>query len=419
MGTSVQATPQSGLSAMDINVSTIFVENDDVHRYAKLVREFSPMVLGVCRRMLPDADAEDAAQAVFILFWQNFSKASSHANVAGWLHRSAVLVCRNAIRSRMKRRQREREIDSSLSSAQIPPDMLHHWAEVRAMIDEEVNAMPESLRLPFILFHLEGNTLEEVSKATGSNVSSVGTRLQRVRKRLAGRLQRRGVGLEVATIAALICSQSLVGTASEGFPESVLATTASIPPGQSLASIPMAPDVRSLLKGEMPRSISQRVGMAAMGSFVLAFCICASLAWWQYDVGTRNSPSFAGLQGEWHQIYQEQDGKQVVVPSEVEVVSVLQIDGNQFRRFQKVADGRVLGREAGRIQLNETTQPSQIDFRFWTASIYGVFELQGDELLVCVTANSGARPVNLTTVHGDDRMFVRYRRAGNDKIPQP
>ncbi len=54
--------------------------------FETLVRRHSAMVLGVCRRMLPNADAEDAAQSVFVLLWRRDSVIrTSHISPGGYI----------------------------------------------------------------------------------------------------------------------------------------------------------------------------------------------------------------------------------------------------------------------------------------------------------------------------------------------
>src|SRR5689334_19923636 len=95
--TSAQADPQS-------------------REFERLVAEHSPMVLGVCRRILGGREVEDAAQAVFILLWQKFRQAAARSKVSGWLHRTAHHVCRNALRSRSIRFKHERKAASEMTS---------------------------------------------------------------------------------------------------------------------------------------------------------------------------------------------------------------------------------------------------------------------------------------------------------------
>ena len=54
--------------------------------FESVLQRHSAMVLGVCRRMLPNADAEDAAQAVFVLLWRRDSVIrTSHISPGGYI----------------------------------------------------------------------------------------------------------------------------------------------------------------------------------------------------------------------------------------------------------------------------------------------------------------------------------------------
>ena len=58
-----------------------------------LVERHSPMVLGVCFRALGErTEAEDAAQAVFLVLWKKADRLTE-SSIGGWLHRTALLVC--------------------------------------------------------------------------------------------------------------------------------------------------------------------------------------------------------------------------------------------------------------------------------------------------------------------------------------
>ena len=60
-------------------------------QFVSQLKRHSAMVLGVCRRILAtNADAEDAAQAVFVLFWQK----AIHLQ-KGIASRSVVASCRS------------------------------------------------------------------------------------------------------------------------------------------------------------------------------------------------------------------------------------------------------------------------------------------------------------------------------------
>src|SRR5262249_45171291 len=96
------------------------------------------------------------------------------------------------------------------------------WRELRPVLDEEVNALPEKLRLPVILCHLEGRTNEEAARQLGCPVGTIMSRLSRARQRLRDRLSRRGVALSAALLAALLSERALAAS----FPAVLTAPTA-------------------------------------------------------------------------------------------------------------------------------------------------------------------------------------------------
>ncbi len=172
--------------------------------FEALVQRYSPMVLGVCRRILQSSDAEDAAQAVFVLLWQKAGQIKDGAAVSAWLHRTACNVCCNVVRSRLSRTRHEQHagLDSKTMSREPADEML--LAELHKILDEEVNELPDKWRVPFVLFHLENRSLAEIAVAVGSSIPTVGAWLQRSRARLAERLRRRGVSVGSAGLTGIL-----------------------------------------------------------------------------------------------------------------------------------------------------------------------------------------------------------------------
>src|SRR5438093_1095111 len=76
-----------GAAVSDQELLRRFVRANDQAAFATLVSRHGGMVLGVCRRALGNVhDAEDAAQATFLVLAQKASGVSWRPSIANWLH---------------------------------------------------------------------------------------------------------------------------------------------------------------------------------------------------------------------------------------------------------------------------------------------------------------------------------------------
>ena len=138
-------TGQAGLSGVsDADLLRRFSNDNDQAAFAGLLRRHRGMVLGVCRRGLPNLqDAEDACQATFLILAR---KARSHnrwqASVANWLYATARKVSRNA-RVAAQRRAR-RKARAAVPEAVQPVDTMS-GRELLAALDEELERLPAAL----------------------------------------------------------------------------------------------------------------------------------------------------------------------------------------------------------------------------------------------------------------------------------
>jgi RNA polymerase sigma factor (sigma-70 family) len=181
-----------------------FVRERDETALALLMDRHGPLVRGVCRRLLhDDHDAEDACQAVFLVLARKAASIRKRTSLASWLHGVAYRV---AARLRDNGHQRRTQIGLPRPEPEAKPTADLSWREAQALLDEELQRLPERLRLPLVLCYLEGKTRDEAAGELGWRVSTFRGRLERARKLLRGRLERRGVFLSTGLLATLFPS---------------------------------------------------------------------------------------------------------------------------------------------------------------------------------------------------------------------
>ncbi len=154
------------------------------------------MVYSAARRILNNHhDAQDVTQAVFLVLSRQAHKLRSKRSLASWLHSISKNIAMNQYKA--KNRPRNRELSFEKPANSHSPE--NH--ELRHELDQAIQQLPEKYRTPIILFHLEENSLIEISKQLSLNLNTLRTHLQRGREILRQKLVKRG--LEISSIATL------------------------------------------------------------------------------------------------------------------------------------------------------------------------------------------------------------------------
>jgi RNA polymerase sigma-70 factor (ECF subfamily) len=130
-------------------------------------------VASTARRLLRDpAEAADVVQETFLIAFEKLGSLGEPGALRGWLARIAV--------SRVHRRWRWRRLklwgaaveeESLLDVA--APGLTPPERAALAMIDERLRAMPVKLRVPWVLRHVVGYSLDEVATACECSLASV------------------------------------------------------------------------------------------------------------------------------------------------------------------------------------------------------------------------------------------------------
>src|SRR5205085_7315818 len=142
VGRAVLSRDGGGLT--DGQLLACFMERGDPAAIEALLRRHGPMVLGVCRRILGDShDAEDAFQAVFLVFVRKAGSIAPREAVGGWLYGVAYRTALAARTKRGRRRAREKQVEAMPDAAVEPDDT---WRELKPLLDKELSRLPEKFR---------------------------------------------------------------------------------------------------------------------------------------------------------------------------------------------------------------------------------------------------------------------------------
>lgn len=132
--------------------------------FDRVVAEFGPLVLRVCRALLPPADAEDAWSETFLAALRAYPQLDEDANVEAWLvtiaHRKAV----DAARAARRRPVAVERLPERSGSVEPDPGDPQLWDAVRQL--------PERQRLAVAHHYLGGLPYREVAAITGGTTEA-------------------------------------------------------------------------------------------------------------------------------------------------------------------------------------------------------------------------------------------------------
>lgn len=170
----------------------------DTQLYHELIRPHERSVYKMALSyMKNEADAEDVAQEAFIRAFRNLATFRAEAKFSTWLIRITI----NEARSRL-RRQATVRMDSLDAlpdeEGSVSPALLLDWREIpsetverneiRKLLQDAVEGLPEIYREVFLLRDIEGLNVNETAGALNISIPSVKVRLHRARMMLQKQL---------------------------------------------------------------------------------------------------------------------------------------------------------------------------------------------------------------------------------------
>ncbi len=229
------ADRERGADRSDRDLLAQFVARHDEAAFTALVHRHGPMVFGVCRHLLRDRHAaEDAFQATFLVLVQRAGAIRDPRALGNWLYGVAYRVAARA-RGRAARRQVYEQRGADMAAEVTPNTIDLH--ELRPVLHDELNRLPEMLRAPVVLCYLEGQSRETAARQLRTTTGAIRSRLARARDRLRGRLTRRGWVLPAGFVTAVLAPGSLCAAVPPALAADTVRAAVQVAAGQAAAAV--------------------------------------------------------------------------------------------------------------------------------------------------------------------------------------
>lgn len=159
---------------------------------------YQDMVYGTAMRLLGNqTDAQDIAQTVFVKAYEAFGNIGESRTAGGWLKTVTTNLCINHLNryrnrwrffSEMKSEDSDAEFSDTLAAPEVSESGLDE-ATRRQMLQDALCRLPDSQRVPLVLFHFEDMPYEDIAERLGVSLSKIKTDIHRGRQALKRYLQ--------------------------------------------------------------------------------------------------------------------------------------------------------------------------------------------------------------------------------------
>jgi len=311
----------------------------DKRAFVEIVARHQAMVCGIALGILGDfAASEDAGQEAFLTAWRKFKELREPERLRSWLGQ----IARNAALGQLRRNRGHAvlEDDQVITDDSPQPDEAAASEEEAALVRESLAKLPETYRLPLILYYREGQSVRAAAEAIGISEDAVKQRLARgremLREQMAGKVEtvlRRTAPNAIftmaiaATIGALAAPAAVAGSVFAA--ASASGTTAATSSTSILTA--MSTSKAFLLATAIVAAICVPIGYRIhTGASPYVGKVTPEMPV-ERSAGTNSSPTFeeSALFAEWRALHEQYGTNAQAMPRLYQAISALK---DRFRR---------------------------------------------------------------------------------------
>jgi RNA polymerase sigma-70 factor (ECF subfamily) len=162
------------------------VKGGDREAFGGLVDAHKDMVYTLCLRMLSsEADAEEAAQDVFVKAFRSIGSFQAKSKFSTWLYRIAYNHCISVIRKKVKMIDLVDDVPEGEPDERDMNGLESLSAQERSRyLQMAINSLAETDAVVVTLFYYDELSLEEIASVTGLSNSNIRIKLHRSRKKM-------------------------------------------------------------------------------------------------------------------------------------------------------------------------------------------------------------------------------------------
>ncbi len=200
--------------ASDMDLVREFGRNHSEAAFTELVRRHLNLVYSIARRCTNnDSDAQDVAQAVFVILNRKAARLSARTVLTGWLYQTTrhTAACWQRTNARRHAREQEAYMQSTVTGASTDDD----WRRLSPHLEAAMSQLGEADRTLLALRFYENKSGPEAAALLGIPEATAHKRTARAVEKLRKCFTRRGVTLSAAAIAAAISVHSVQAAPAE------------------------------------------------------------------------------------------------------------------------------------------------------------------------------------------------------------
>lgn len=158
---------------------------DNQQEFVKIIKENAGLIYKVTRVYTDNKDdGQDLYQEIVYQLWKSFGSFRSEAKISTWIYRIALNTA-IAFLNKEKRKGNHIAIDEALlNRPEINDTVKQERVELLYAQIQKLDTIEKGI----VLLYLDGKTYDEIAGITGFTATNIGTRLGRIKQKLAAQL---------------------------------------------------------------------------------------------------------------------------------------------------------------------------------------------------------------------------------------